>query len=240
MANAYATRADINGLGEEFFIPTSWIDADVSTLITNVEAEVNDLTEDDFSQVETVTLVADGEGSSVLNLKRYDKRPLRSVTSIIWRASTVDSFSSENAWATSDFVVHLHYLEASGAELGVPLHFGQIGHFGRGINNLSLGLSHSRSLTRAIFVRGIQNYQIIGGFGHSTVPKQITYLTVLLARERIQPGYLNQLNMESISWSDFKFTVGSTRKKIPTFTGYPVLDVIIAKYATKAFYLTKV
>jgi len=212
----YCTKEDLEGLGGEFSIPSGWSDDDIIELISDTGNIINDLINDDYSGVQELTYIVDGTGNGILFTRPYERMPIASITSIIWREQVGDSFTSVNEWSSSDFYANKYYIEATG-------------------EYSSIRYSNHKS-----FTRGIRNYQIIGNFGHASVPTAIKKACVLLCRETINAGYLNQLDMTSVMWSDFKYTVGSTKKNIPTLTGYPTVDMLLKKYVNKSIFLMKV
>jgi len=213
---SYCSYEDVVGLGSEFSLPTGWTKTNVESLITDVEFEINDLLQDDYSTPTTETFICDGENTSLMQMGRYTKKPIISISSITWRESTAEDWDSTNNWDSSDFYADKYFIEATGANVS------------------------ARYSTRDKFVKGTRNYRIIGSFGHSSVPAQIKFLTVLMVRERLKPGYLNEMDLKSVSWSDYTVSFSNNKSSIQSYTGYPILDKIINRYRNKDSYLAVV
>lgn len=215
----YCSKTDIQGYGSEFEIPSGWTDDNINSLIVDIQEDVNSWLNDDFTGLQTLTLTMDGTGNGILFTRPYTKMPLVSVTSLVWRESTLSSFdASLNAWATYDYYASTYYIEATGKDYD-----GSVRYF-----------------TKGKFIKGIKNYQLIGVFGYATVPAYVKQITVLLCRERIKAGYLSSLDVNSVAWSDYKVTYASTKKDIPVYSGYPTVDAIIHRKINRSTFLMKV
>ena len=86
--------------------------------------------------------------------------------------------------------------------------------------------------------KGQANFQIIGAFGHSTVPTAIKKAVVLLVRETIKPGYLKNRMLQGERWTDYEYTTGNIYSKnygktIPVLVGYPEVDILLKPYCIK-------
>jgi len=214
---AYCVKADIQGLGLQFDIPSTWTDIAVSNQILACQDEVNSYLNSDFTGPKTLTLTVDGTGNKLLQTRQYSELPIISITSITWRDTDDMSFSVGEAWGSDDWYADKYYIEATG-----EYH------------------DSIRYSTRSRFVAGTRNYQIVGSFGYAAVPSYVKLLTVLLCREKIYPGYLTKLDITSEAWTDYKVSYGNTKKLVPTITGFPVLDSIIYSKRNKSLFLEKV
>ena len=207
---AYASYTDIIGVGSTFTLPSGWVQADVEAVVVNMQAYINELVKDDFSGSQSLSLLIDGEGFKTLSTLRYTKMPIISISSITWRATPADNFESSNEWDTEDFVNRKYYVEAIGPD------------------------ATARVGARDRFVRGLKNYRINGNFGWETVPVPIKLATIQLVRNEIKPGYLDQVNVTSVHWPDYGYSVGKNTNKIPVITGFPNVDNYLQRYIRRS------
>jgi len=229
MASRYgiAAPADITGLGSEFSVPSAWSDADVLTVVEEMEDQVDQLTRDRWD-ILSRSYILDGTGKTNLYFAQKTLFRCLSITSVSWRKEYdySDTFAADGeAVAEDSYRRHPYFCE-----------------------RLQNSPETRRYLTeQGVWERGRQNYKITGTWGHSSVPKGIKRAVVLLVRERITPGSTeDETPMESEQWSDYKYVVRGTAasrsagRGIPILSGYPSVDRILSRFTNKRVKLSMV
>lgn len=228
---AYCTKADITGLGEEFTIPDAFTDADIDQVIADVTNVINKYTGDNFNLV-SQALIFDGPGKHTLHLTRKTPLRLLSITQIQYRDAykSTDNFDADGSVLNADtYVPYSHYVERyendevrnSASNVLVTNMFGE---------TIAKG---------AIWLKGSKNYKITGTWGHSSVPKGIKWITVMMARERITPGSTAQYAMkQSERWIDYSYSTPYPGL-IPVVTGIQAVDQILPQYINRVPALRK-
>jgi len=217
---AYFTYSDIEGVGRSFEIPSNFQTSDITAIIADITGMVNAWTKNYFEAI-SQTLVCDGTGTSSLYLFPYTTYPIISISSIKerddleddWTASTVDTLTSTDYYIPAD---DSHRID---------------------INEYWSTLRRMLVLPGQ-WTKGQANFQVIGSFGHSTVPTNIKKACVLLAREEITPGYLRGRMLQRERWADYEYETGTGLSKaygksIRVISGYPDVDLLLKPYIVR-------
>ncbi len=84
------------------------------------------------------------------------------------------------------------------------------------------------------FVKGLKNYKLTGVWGNLETPKEIEYVTALLAGREIDPTtvQLSPSNVKRIDWPDFEieFRSDASAEVYKQSTGFLEIDRILARY----------
>lgn len=219
---SYITRKDIEGLGDQFSIPPAYQSADISTIISEVEEYIDDITKNNFTEggINKV-LEVDGTGTESLFLFPYTSLPILSITSIKERTDPTVSWSSSSV---STIDSDTYYIPEGD----------------RHRIDISIGADTIRTIitTPGTWTKGQANYRIEGKFGHGSCPYPVKLACVYLARERMKPGYIKSIMVMQEKWSDYQYIAmpGWERRygrEIPIYTGWAIIDVLIRPYVMR-------
>ena len=217
---AYATKAQIQTLlGSTFTIPAAYTannDAVLNASIARAQSKIDAYTGNTWESIERI-LYLQGDGTDTLCLTQVTQWPARSIESIYYRYDLTDDFTE--------------LIDATSYMLSNSLrHITKIGYSSTVSRRLGLGSE--------VWVKSNgRNYMVTALFGTLTTPNIITEATVLLVRNEITPGHVDEwLPMYSERFADgYSYTraagAGRAENKVgrgAITTGHSFVDAILA------------
>jgi len=217
---AYATKTDIQTLIGSFTIPAAYTDEILAASILRAMAKIDSFTGNTWESIERV-LYLQGDGTDTLSLMRVTQWAARSIQAIYYRTDITEDFEDlvdSDTYMLSDSRRHIKrtgYANSVSARLGIG------------------SITWDKSAGR--------NYLVEATFGTLTTPAVITEATVLLVRNEISPGHVDEwLPMYSERFPDgysFVRKSSSNVQKLSTgrgniTTGHQFVDGMLAPYVT--------
>jgi len=218
MASRYGVAvADIVGAGSEFTQPAAWTDAEVLSLIEEMEDWVDELTNDKWDS-NSRAYVFDGTGQKYLFLTEKTRLRCLSVTNVVYRSDYADSFDSDGTTCDSDSYIRYNHL----------------------LVRVSTNETTRLITEEGVWERGRQNYRVTGTWGHASVPVAIKRAVVLLVRERITPGSsMSEAPLAEEQWADYRYRLreasatSDSKKGVPILSGYPAVDRLLMRHRNR-------
>ena len=86
--------------------------------------------------------------------------------------------------------------------------------------------------TGGLWPKGQKNIAIQGSWGRSAIPASITRATLLLALERLVPGFceLSPTDTKQAAWPDFTITFSGRELELGQSTGYIQIDQLLSRH----------
>jgi len=222
---AYATYADVQGLGGDFSVPSAYSEADVAIELERASRRLDAITHMYFGS-EELTLVLNGSGSEILPTLSITRWPILSITNVRWNP---DYYSKDYDWVNSGTLISEDDYIVTDSRRALERVY--VSNSIRGVDRVSV-----------LWERGSKNYRIVGNFGYGNVPEAIRFACVLLAREIMIPGSSNKYEKAVVeSFGDGYMRTRSFRTRtsaridvrIPPMTGIPAVDDLIEPFIDK-------
>lgn len=220
--SSYATQAQVESLLGTFAIPSEWTSGSAPTplaqALTRVRSTIDAFCGTTFIPV-TRQLLLDGNGTPNLLLNAVTSYPIATITSVWLRNDPTVAFTSADLLVENvDFCVHPSRRALTR----------MTSTYGRGFD----------TSIPPTWPKVLRSVQVLGTFGRTAVPPNITKAAVLLVREEIQPGYISDYGDAFYSET---FPDGYGRQKQPRVsaaqavlaantTGHEITDRLLMPY----------
>lgn len=208
----YATIAQVKAFKVQGVVAPltgAYSDSEIEDEITIAEAVIEAICGDQFYD-EAATYKFDGNGLTKLFFQPTVPFRLLSVTTV--KDYDVDGSTVLYTYTEgTDFKVYDYYLETARSFAGDSPRR----RFGSG----------------GVWPKGQENIVIDGTWGRAAVPPEITRATILMALERMLPGFceLSPTDVVQASWDDFQITVKG-EELVGQSTGFLQVDILLSRF----------
>ena len=210
----YATVQNIKDFkvgGSVSGVENNYSDAEISDELDLMESLIDHICNDSFYN-QTATYKFDGNGLTKLFFQPDVVSRLITVTSV--KDYDVDGTTLLRTYVEgTDFVVYDYYLETA---ISFPSDTPRRGVFRGGT-----------------WPKGQKNLWIAGTWGRATVPLEIKRAALMLAMERLEPGFLKMSpkDVSQVVWGDFTASFKGIEKGMST--GYAEVDRMLERYVNR-------
>ena len=224
----YCTIADVRGPDSSFTIPAGYSDSDIMEIIQECMGKIDAMCRDRFLPVNRV-LILNGDGTPYMSFRKVTQLRCQQVTRLQYREvyDPTDNFDT----AGVDEVLTVFSLQKSRRGL-VRIVTGDW----RTDPNMNITDLGQIGMPPA-WIRGYRNYKVSGVFGWSFLPPPIHRACIYLAREAIQPGWINKSIEPKVMerFADgYQYTtlagIRGTVAQVASLSGFQVIDNLIGPY----------
>lgn len=194
---------------------SSYTDDELNAMIDEAEELVESICNDKFYSF-TSTEYFDGSGNSYLFFPptvMYNLLSVTSVKNVDFDLTTITTYDESD-----DFKNWGHYLEINADSSDVRRMTGSTG----------------------VWPAGEHNIEVIGTWGWSSTPKNISKAVKLLCMEEIQAGSTGMypIRIRRKEWEDYTVEFQTRKDDEDSVTGWPKVDRLLSYYINRADFLT--